>query len=134
MRLSIKLVNDEEVIASWDDVCGSPQDLLNEFIRRIYVDTTKLNSDREVVVSNQEPGPNDRSRIWISSVEPIFIAGYVNGQWRKIYQYPVGTPLRWLKTNKKPNGMRNMADHEVTAFGYEVPPLDSEYEFVIFTG
>jgi hypothetical protein len=132
MRLTVKLANDVEVIPSWEDFGNSPQDLLLAFIKRLYVDAEKLNIDREIVISNKEPGVSDHTRLWISSVEPIFVAPYVNGQFRRIYQYPVGVPMKWLKSNTKPNGMRNLADHEIVEFGEEVPPLDAKYEFVIF--
>ena len=105
--LPLKKIRPIERAVTWSDFAGDINLFLEFLQTHFVVDSSRLNNIAGAVVSNSEPSPTDRDKIWINKESPYFIAIFAEGEWRKFYKTiesgttpPATTEAIWIKTGE----------------------------------
>lgn len=109
---------------TWEGV-STPHDLALYIASLLSIDPTRLSLLQEIIYSDVTPTGEDSKKIWIKTNPPIGVGIPSESGYEIIYQYPVNTPILWVKLNgSKPQYLRQLTQDEVESFGLNEPDDD----------
>ncbi len=126
--LPIVVAKNKEVLSSWEGIT-TPHDFLLYLARMASVDPSSLASLEEIVFSDVQPTGESGKKIWIKTGSPCGIGIPVGSLYNMIYQYPVGVPMLWKKSNNLPSYLKDVSQGVLEDMGLVNTEL---YKYVIF--
>lgn len=103
-----------EQICRW---LQNPETLLAKLIEHLSVQGSQLNSNSFIVESPQQPGADDRGKIWKKTSAPYGIGFFASGEWRLVYTIPPGLIYAMSSADNTPAGFRELSGAEISSLG-----------------
>ena len=124
----LSIAKDVEQQRSWEGI-STPYDLLIYFSKFASVDIGSLQSLDEVEVSSIEP--ENKTKIWIKTGNPVAIGVPIGSSYKMFYQYPPNVPFLWIgDTDSVPSYLTLVSDSDLE--DYEITkPNKSKANYVV---
>lgn len=118
--LRLVLLNVKEPFLKWEDFCTDPKSLFEAFSQYYAVEAKFLENIPSIIISEDVPTPEDRSKIWIKTSAPYGIGILIEGEYQMDYGmqgYPVGTPFLHSSISPLIEGLTKLTSQEITDYG-----------------
>ena len=103
-----------------EEICrwlANPETLLAKLVEHLSVQTSQVDKSNFIVESPQQPGADERGKIWKKTSAPYAIGFFASGEWRLVYTIPPGLIYAMASNQNTPVGFRELSDAEISSVG-----------------